>query len=116
MRNMEEMLEYGTVVFSPRKKKLIKKVESVQNNFTGRVCVRYIVLLYDGIPFAADRNANLGLETPEFRRKKPDLAMLNKIFYGHCSLILDQFVVERSSFTRKSPQAFASKSQNQVSA
>lgn len=60
--------------------------------------MRSIAFVCDCTLSTADQNANIGLEAPEFLRKKFDLIMLHKILYDQCSLILHHFVVERSSF------------------
>lgn len=56
------VLEYGTVVFCPFKKKSISKLESVQNSFTRKLMIRSLGFSYDLIPDGATRNINFGLQ------------------------------------------------------
>lgn len=96
------LLEYGTAVFNPHKRKLVKKIESVQNSFTRKVMIRSLGFSYDQIPSSKDRNIILGLETLEYRRKKNDLILFHKILYGKCDLSLSPLGEERDSTTRGS--------------
>lgn len=94
------LLEYGTAVFNPYKRKNIDKIERVQNSFTRKLMIRSMGFLYDCIPSAKERNLNLGLRTLSWRRKKLDLLLFHKIIHGRSGLRLNMFCTERASTTR----------------
>ncbi|EYC28086.1 hypothetical protein Y032_0008g328 [Ancylostoma ceylanicum] len=69
------LLEYGTVIFSPYKRKVVEELERVQNSFTRKLFIRTVGFMYDNIPPAEERNMNLGLKPLAWRRRKFDLLM-----------------------------------------
>jgi len=70
-------LEYNTSVWFPYLKRDIRSVESVQKNFTQKVCARC------NIPFDSytDRLSKLNLKFLEYRRMEFDLILTYKICY-----------------------------------
>lgn len=94
------LLEYGTVIFNPFKKKFVSKLESVQNSFTRKLMIRALGFAYNRIPSSHERNSNFCLATLAYRRKKHDLILFHKILHGKCDLPLDMFCVLRKSVTR----------------
>lgn len=76
------ILEYGTSVYSPHKKILIRTLEKVQNDFTRKLMLRVHGFNYSRIPISSERNKFLGLRTLDLRRKRNDLILLFKILHG----------------------------------
>ncbi|GMT36907.1 hypothetical protein PFISCL1PPCAC_28204, partial [Pristionchus fissidentatus] len=76
------LLEYGTVVWSPRTVKLANFVENVQRNFTRRVFFR-CAIPYSPYP---DRLNFLSMSTLEQRRLIFDLLFLHKTIHNFYSL------------------------------
>uniref|UniRef100_A0A0N4WH65 RNA-directed DNA polymerase from transposon BS n=1 Tax=Haemonchus placei TaxID=6290 RepID=A0A0N4WH65_HAEPC len=97
------LVEYGTVVFSPHKRKIIDKIEKVQNSFTRKLMIRVVGFMYDSIPSAAERNANFGLRSLCWRRKKFDLLTFHKVLTGSHCLHPSTFYTIRASTTRNGP-------------
>lgn len=80
------ILEYGTVIFFPKKKMLINMLESVQNSFTRKLLIRTRGFDYSRIPSAAQRNLTFGLSSLESRRKSFDLLVVRKVLLGKLKL------------------------------
>ncbi|EYB86771.1 hypothetical protein Y032_0273g977 [Ancylostoma ceylanicum] len=79
------MLESGTTVFSPSKKKDIYALGKVQNNFTRKLLARIGGFLYSKIPRATIRNAYFGLPSLESRRRLFDVCMVHKLLHSPAS-------------------------------
>ncbi|EYC27034.1 hypothetical protein Y032_0009g483 [Ancylostoma ceylanicum] len=94
------ILEYGTVVFNPQKKKLVDKLERVQNCFTRKLMIRESGFAYSEIPNSVERNTKFSLETLAMRRKKFDLIMFHKVISGRCGLEPNSFCTMQKSITR----------------
>ena len=94
------LLEYGTEIFNPSKRRLICSLERVQNSFTRKVMTRSMGFLYDRIPAAKERNLNLGLDSLALRRRKFDLLTFHKLVHGHYSLNGEVLVSLVPSVTR----------------
>ena len=71
------ILEYGSSVWNPYLIADIDKIESVQRNFTKKICFR------SSIPFSSykDRLKKLSLHSLEYRRLQNDLIMVYKIIH-----------------------------------
>lgn len=67
------IVECGTTVFNPTKKKDIGLLESVQSNYTRKLFMRCCGLQYCGLPNAYTNAKKLGLPSLCPRRKKADL-------------------------------------------
>lgn len=82
------IVEFGSLVFSPRKKRDVALLEKVQKSFTRRVLRRTGGFLYSRIPRASIRNAYFGLHTLESRRKLKDVCTVLKMLTGRvrCSV------------------------------
>ncbi|EYC13222.1 hypothetical protein Y032_0044g1043 [Ancylostoma ceylanicum] len=76
------MVECGCTVFNPSRRKVILKLEKVQNNFTRKLFIRKEGYDYSKIPSPKDRNKSLLLPTLESRRKLFDVCMVHKIIKG----------------------------------
>ncbi|EYB97415.1 hypothetical protein Y032_0141g2258 [Ancylostoma ceylanicum] len=96
------ILEYGTVVFNPSKRKSILELENVQNSFTRKLLIRVMGFLYDSIPTSVVRNKNLGLHSLSYRRRKHDLLLVYKIVHGLVGLAPNSMFEVRASCTRGS--------------
>lgn len=81
------LLEYNTCTWSPYLKSEIKEIESVQKNFTRKICQRA------NISYTSynDRLKTLNLESLESRRTKNDLIFLFKIIHGHVDIEFNSF-------------------------
>lgn len=80
------VLESGTSVFNPFKKKDIALLESVQNNFTRKLFLRCFGTNYDNIPRGPDRAKQLKLPCLRSRRKMIDMTMMFKILTNRISI------------------------------
>lgn len=94
------VLEYGTTVFSPKCKREISRLESVQNSFTRKLWIRVHGCNYANIPSALVRNKLLNLRTLAFRRKRYDLITIYKLINGMLDLPLQEFYSLSCSNTR----------------
>ena len=94
------LLEYGTVIFCPHKRKVSDKLEKVQNSFTRKLFIRKVGFFYDKIPSFEERNMNLGLHSLSWRRRKFDLLMFHKMIHGHTGLDPENYFSFRPSITR----------------
>ena len=94
------ILEYGTSVFSPHKKKSAVKLEKVQNSFTRKLLIRKEGFVYSAIPSSTSRNKKFGLDSLAVRRRRNDLVMVHKILHEFCGLNKEDFFEMRQSRTR----------------
>ena len=94
------LLEYGTVIFNPYKRKTIAKLEKVQNNFTRKLLIGNTNFNYRNLISADDRNKKFGLHSLCKRRRKFDLIMFYKLVHGLCGLDPDVFCTFKPSVTR----------------
>ena len=91
------ILEYGTTVFNPHKKKSIQSLEGVQNSFTRKLLLRQGHFDYTTIPKFTERNAMLGLSSLASRRKRNDLLMVFKILNKLVRINNGLFILKPSS-------------------
>lgn len=96
------LLETGTTVFSPYKKKDIDLLESAQNNFTRKLAMRCSGLSYEFIPDGVTRRRVFGLPSLFSRRKRNDMVMAFKILTGRASLCSSSLFSVANSRTRGS--------------
>ena len=90
------MVDLGTTVFNSDRG-FVKKIESVQNNFTRKLFFRLGGYKYCTIPSSSFRNRKLKLISLESRRNTTDLVMIHKIVTGQCGLnAIDFFTFNRS--------------------
>ncbi|EYC39726.1 hypothetical protein Y032_0643g1064 [Ancylostoma ceylanicum] len=96
------ILEYGTPVNNPYKKKSIDKIEKVRNNFKrkGNWQLGHWVLIMIRYLKGSERNANYRLKKFSVRRKVNDLLLLHKVLYGQCGLSTEELVTMRPSTTK----------------
>lgn len=80
------MVECGTTVFNPSKRKNILLLENVQNSFTRKLMMRCYGNNYYQMPNGAERAEMLGLPSLFIRRKRADLLMMFKILTGRVSI------------------------------
>jgi len=85
---VRSILESGSVVYNPYKKKDILALERVQRMFTKRVFMRSLLFDYNDTPSPNDPNKALQLDPLDTRRKRADLKMLRKILAGKCGVNL----------------------------
>ena len=97
---VRSVVENGTTVFNPYKRKDIEFLESVQNNFTRKLVMRTCSSNYSSIPNWRSRNEQLGLEPLYRRRIKNDLIMAFKILTGKVDLKRAELFQLVSSRTR----------------
>ena len=76
------LVEYNTCSWSPSLKADIKDIESVQRNFTRKVCIRSNI----GFSSYNERLNKLGMESLEVRRIKNDLVFLYKILHNYVDI------------------------------
>lgn len=100
------LLEYGTPVFSPFKRRVIEMLERVQNCFTRKLMIRALGFVYDKIPSSIERNQNLSLHKLSTRRKANDLLLLHKILFGKCDIKPEDLFFVRASSTRGGARKF----------
>ena len=88
-------LEYGTIITCPHKKKMISKIESVQNSFTRKLMFRQagkIVTRSDPLyKSASDRLAIFNIESLEKRRKILDLKFVTKMMQGKVNISTNRY-------------------------
>lgn len=96
------LVETGTSVFSPHKKKDIALLECVQNNFTRKLAMRCSGLGYQFIPNGVYTRLLYGLQSLRSRRLRNDLLMAFKILTGRVSLNNEEFFSSAPSRTRRS--------------
>ncbi|EYC10973.1 hypothetical protein Y032_0053g2399 [Ancylostoma ceylanicum] len=94
------LLEYGTVIFCPYKRKLVEKLEKVQNNSTRKLLIRTVGFMCDKIPSAKERKVNLSLNSLSRRRRRFDPIPFHKLVRGSCGLDPEKFLVFRPSITK----------------
>ena len=89
---VRSILECNTCTWSPHLKTDIHLVESVQRNFTRRVCQR------SNIRFSSynDRLKALNLESLHCRRVKRDLVLMYQIFHNHIDIAFSSFFIKRA--------------------
>lgn len=97
---VRSILESGSVVYNPRKKKDIVALEKVQHYFTKKIFMRAFSMKHDATPSKMDRLASLGLPTLESRRYKADMKMMRKILNGSVVIPLNSMYTFRKSRTR----------------
>lgn len=85
------IVESGTTVFNPTKKKDIDLLESVQNNFTRKLMMRCYSMNYSLIPRGPQRSVFFGLSSLRTRRKTADLLMMYKILANKLSINAQEF-------------------------
>ena len=85
------IIEWGSVIINPYRKRDIFKLEKVQNNFTRKLFLRTSGLPYNKIPNASNRNKCLSLDSLEARRKVFDVLMVKKILSGKVSIKTTDF-------------------------
>ncbi|EYC40237.1 hypothetical protein Y032_0623g769 [Ancylostoma ceylanicum] len=95
------ILECGTVIFNPHRRKAVMLLEKVQSSFTRKLLMRTTGgFRYDQIPCSNTRNFNLGQSSLAERRGKFDLIMIHKILYGYTDLKQEVLFNTRESVTR----------------
>ena len=110
------LVESGTTVFCPYKKKYIQAIEKVQNNFTRKLLLRIGGFLYSRIPKAVFRNRYLELSTLASRRKVFDVCMAHKLAYGP-TFAANRFFKILNSRTRGGPsKIFLTRPQSKIRA
>lgn len=82
------IVESGSIVFNPYKKKDIIVLEKVQNNFTRKLLIRVGGFHYSRIPRSTIRNKYLNIPSLSTRRDVFDLCMVHKIVTGRINLDL----------------------------
>lgn len=85
------IVESGTTVFNPHKKKDIILLERVQNNFTRKLLIRVGGFFYSRIPRASIRNKYFNVFSLSSRRDLFDVCMVHKIILGEVKLDLRAF-------------------------
>lgn len=73
------IVESGTTVFNPTRKKDIDLLESIQNSFTRKLMMRCFPVSYDMVPNGPQRSELFGLPSLVSRRRRADLIMMFKI-------------------------------------
>ena len=94
---VRSILESGSVVFNPYKKRDKLSLERVQRMFTKRIFMRSQLLNYNDTPSSSERATSLKLDSLENRRKRADGRMLRKILDGKCGLYLKSLYKFRHS-------------------
>ena len=94
------LVESGSTVFSPCKKKDIAKIEKVQNSFTRTIFIRNGSFSYPGIPRAIIRNRYFDIPSLESRRRFFDVCMVYKILHEWSSEKAKLFFSIVTSITR----------------
>lgn len=86
------IVESGTTVFNPTKKKDADLLESVQNNFTRKLMMRCYSMDYNQIPHGPQRSLLFGLSSLRNRRRTADLLMMYKILANKLNINALEFV------------------------
>lgn len=91
------VVEYGSEIFNPSKKSLIKRMEEPQKLFTRILCSK------NGIPYSnyIDRLKALSLDSLEFRRAKIDLSMTFKLIMGFVDVELSHIFTFHNRFSAR---------------
>ena len=97
---VRSILESGSVVFNPSKKKDQLRLERMQNVFTKRIFMRCKCLKYSETPSSSTRNTELKLDSLEIRRYRADLKMMHRILNGKCGIPFGDFYSFRTTRTR----------------
>ncbi|XGW28756.1 hypothetical protein V3C99_008503 [Haemonchus contortus] len=96
------IVESGTSVFFPFKKKDVQLLESVQNSFTRKLILRCSALSFKSLPSGVERRHRYALPSLTHRRHVNDLVMAFKILTGRVAVDSADFFTLVKSRTRGS--------------
>ncbi|EYC17886.1 hypothetical protein Y032_0029g1937 [Ancylostoma ceylanicum] len=94
------LVESGTVVFFPHRRRDIAKLERIQNNFTRKIFFRTAGPHYSRIPSAKNRDKRFKLSSLESRREIFDVCMVHKLLDGMSGANVSLFFTLVQSLTR----------------